>query len=76
MVTRPYTVDDVKVIRVGDAALVDARRLDRTCLERQMFEQQRDELTIALRVYLDAGDKESRRAASVIAKAALVKVTP
>ncbi len=37
--------------------------------------RQRDELADALRVYLQAGDKETREAASIIAKAALAKVT-
>ena len=38
--------------------------------------RERDELATALRVYLNAGDKETRAAAAVIAKAALAKVTP
>lgn len=36
--------------------------------------RQRDELADALRVYLNAGSKETRAAAAVIAKAALAKV--
>ena len=45
-------------------------------VEWKRMRRQRDELAIALRVYLYAGTKETRTAASVIAKAALAKVTP
>ena len=44
--------------------------------EWKRMRRQRDELADALRVYLNAGHKEARRAASIIAKAALAKVTP